>query len=224
MPHNKMNRGRGPAKILIVDDHPVVREGLAVRIARQPDLEVCGEAEDVAEALRQVSVANPDLVIVDISLKEGSGIELIKEIRARDRRIKMLVVSMYDESLYAERALGAGALGYINKQEAATKVIDAIHQVLGGEIYLSAGMTDRILHRAVDGRQPERSSIESLTDRELEIFRYIGLGLTIRQIAEKIHRSVKTVEAHRDHIKTKLNLKNSTELIRSAVHWVLENG
>lgn len=213
------------ARIVIVDDHPIVREGLVARIARQRDLEVCGEAEDVADALDVVKNTNPDLVIVDLSLKSGQGLDLIKKIKARSAETKMLVSSMYDEALYAERALRAGALGYVNKQEMSEKIIDAIRQVLDGKIYLSPYMTERLLQRAVGAvPQLQQSPIETLSNRELEIFKMIGKGMTTRSIAEDLHLSVKTVETHRENIKAKLDLPNSAELSREAVRWVMENG
>jgi DNA-binding NarL/FixJ family response regulator len=221
----KMSDGKKLVKILIVDDHPIVREGLAARIARQADLVVCGEAEDVADALELVKATQPDLVIVDLSLKSGQGIDLIKKIKARAEDTKMLVSSMYDESLYAERALRAGALGYINKQEMSDKILEAIRQVMDGKIYLSPPMTERLLQRAV-GSTPQliQSPIENLSDRELEIFKMIGTGKTTRQIAGELHLSVKTVETHRENIKAKLDIPNSAELSREAVQWVMENG
>jgi DNA-binding NarL/FixJ family response regulator len=213
------------ARILIVDDHPIVREGLAARVAREADLEVCGEAEDIADALEKVEAMRPDLVIVDLSLKSGQGLDLIKKIKARFGDTKMLVSSMYDESLYAERTLRAGAMGYINKQEVAEKVIDAIRQVMAGKIYLSTHMTEKLLQRAVGtaGELP-KSPIETLSDRELEVFKMIGNGMTTRHIAGDLHLSIKTVETHRENIKGKLNLPNSAELSREAVQWVMENG
>ena len=212
-------------RILIVDDHPIVREGLAARIGRQGDLQVCGEAEDVAGALELVKTAKPDLVIVDLSLKSGQGLDLIKKISLRAPDTKMLVSSMYDESLYAERALRAGALGYINKQEMSDKIIDAIRHVMEGKIFLSPRMTERLLQRAV-GTTPQitPSPVESLSDRELEIFKMIGKGKTTRQIAGELHLSVKTVETQRENIKGKLSLTSSAELSREAVQWVMENG
>lgn len=211
-------------RILVVDDHPVVRKGLLALINEEADLQVCGEAEDAVEALRQVDALQPDLVIIDISLKKGHGIELVKQIKARNQQVRMLVSSMHDESVFAERALRAGAQGYIGKQEVPEKIIDAIRQVLQGKIYLSPTMTERILHRAahpdeVVGRSPS----ECLSDRELAVFELIGQGFTTRVIAEKLHISIKTVETYREHIKTKLNLANTAELSRHAVQWVLEN-
>jgi DNA-binding NarL/FixJ family response regulator len=213
------------ARILIVDDHPMVREGLVARISTQSDLHVCGEAGNVGEALRLVEQLHPDLAIIDISLKDGHGLDLIKQIRLRDERIKMLVSSMHDETLFAERALRAGAMGYINKQEAPEQVIDAIRQVLDGKMVFSTRMTERILHRAV-GRstQGRQSPIEGLTDRELEVFELIGHGMTTRKIANQLGLSVHTIETHREKIKSKLKLKNSAELGRHALQWVLESG
>jgi DNA-binding NarL/FixJ family response regulator len=219
------NLTKTTVKILIVDDHPIVREGLAARVARQADLKVVGEAEDVLGALELVKTTHPDLVIVDLSLKTGQGLDLIKKIKVRHPDTKMLVSSMYDETLYAERVLRAGALGYINKQEVSEKIIDAIRQVLGGKIYLSPIMTERFLQRAVGSvEELPRSAVETLTDRELEVFKMIGKGMTTRHIANDLHLSVKTVETHRENIKSKLNLPNSAELSREAVQWVMENG
>lgn len=214
-----------PARILIVDDHPMVRDGLAARISNEADLTVCGEADDVDEALRLVADLNPDLVIVDISLKTGHGIDLIKQVRGRHAKMKMLVQSMYDESVYAERSLQAGALGYLNKQTARETVIDAIRTVLAGKTYLSPEMTDRIVRSRVGGMiEPGKSPIESLSDRELEVFALIGQGQTTSAIANQLHLSVHTIDTYREKLKIKLNLANSTELNRYAVQWVLENG
>jgi DNA-binding NarL/FixJ family response regulator len=223
--HLEIGGGVGTlGKILIVDDHPLVREGLAGRIARHPQLSVCGEAADPAEALEQVKLTQPDLVIIDLALKNGHGLNLIKEIKSRFPRVKMLVSSMYDEGLYAERCLRAGALGYIHKQEMSDKVLEAIHQVLSGRVYLSAAMTERLVHLNVGGwKDAGRSPVERLSDRELQVFEMIGKGLTTRQIATKLFVSVKTVETHRENIKSKLNLETSAELSRHAVRWALEN-
>ena len=222
---DQASSGKIVAKILIVDDHPIVREGLTARIARQPDLKVCGEAEDVLDALEKVKATQPDLVIVDLSLKSGQGLDLIKRIKAKAPDTKMLVSSMYDEALYAERSLRAGAMGYINKQELSEKIIDAIRRVLAGKMYLSPLMTERLLQRAVGGgAQLPGPLVETLSDRELEIFKLIGKGMTTRQIAGDLHLSVKTVETHRENIKSKLGLPNSAELSREAVQWVMENG
>jgi DNA-binding NarL/FixJ family response regulator len=211
-------------RILVVDDHPLVRRGLRELVADEPDLEVCGEADDVAQALRQVATTHPDIVIVDLTLKSGHGLDLVQEIRALDKQIKVLVSSMHDESLFAERALRAGATGYISKQEPPEKLIDAIRQVLRGEICLSSRMSNRLLHRLTTGEPLEQNPIASLSDRELEVFEMIGQGISTKQIARKLDLSYKTIETHRQKIKSKLNLKNSTELSRHATQWVLESG
>ncbi len=211
-------------RILLVDDHALVRHGLAQLISDESDFEVCGEATNADEALLRVEELKPDLAVIDISLKGGNGIDLIKRIRAKNETIKMLVSSMHDESLFAERALQAGARGYINKQESTEKVIDAIRSVLEGHIYLSAEMTDRLLHGLATGKRPhEFSSINKLSDRELEVFEMIGKGSSTRDIAVKLHLSIKTIETHREHIKDKLGLKNGAELSCHAVKWVLES-
>ena len=216
---------RRAARVLIVDDHPAVREGLAMRISRQPDLEVCGEAVDMAEALQLLAATHPDVVVIDISLKSSNGLDLIKRIKIRNPSIRMLAWSMHNESVYAERALRAGAMGYINKEHATDKIIEAIRTVLIGKMYLSEPMADLLLHRAVRGgaNQVERSPVESLSDRELEVFQLIGRGLTTQQVAKKMHLSHKTVETYRSRIKEKLQLHSAPELIHRAVHWQVEN-
>jgi len=210
--------------ILVVDDHPMVREGISNCLAGQPDLTLCGEAADIKEALEKIDESCPDLVIVDISLKNGNGIDLIRKIRARSSRIKTLVYSMFDESAYADRALGAGALGYVNKQDPPEKLLEGIRQVLDGKIYISEAMRDRVMRRALAGNQvTARVPSEVLSNRELEIFRLLGGGLTTRCVANKLHVSVRTVEAHRENIKQKLDIKNAAELMRHAVEWVLKS-
>ncbi|QGJ70013.1 Transcriptional regulatory protein DegU [Planctomycetales bacterium 10988] len=212
-------------RILIVDDHPIVRRGLTALIEEEPDLEVCGEADTAGEAIKKVRQCNPELVIVDISLKKGNGIDLIKQIKTYQEDMRMLVASMFDESLYGERALRAGAMGYVNKEQLTENLVEAIRRVLSGEIYVSPAMAGRMLNRMV-GRKDEdqRSPIERLTDRELEVFRMIGQGLTTREIASKLHLSPKTVEGYREKLKTKLSLRNGTELSRMAMQWTIENG
>jgi DNA-binding NarL/FixJ family response regulator len=215
---------RGPVRVLIVDDHPAVREALAVRIAGQPDLEVCGEAADVMEALRLAGDAAPDVAVVDIALKGGNGIDLVKRLRARGEAVRVIVWSMYGEDLYAERALRAGAMGYVNKEEGTATILDGIRRVQGGGLYLSEAMSARLLARAV-GREdlgPGRSPVESLSDRELDVFRLIGLGRKTRQIADELHLSVKTVETYRDRIRHKLGVSDGAELARLALRWTVE--
>lgn len=213
------------AKILIVDDHPVVRDGLSMRIAGQRDMEVCGEAEDVADAMKVVRETNPDVVLIDIALKTGSGIDLMKRIKSHDESIRMIGMSMYDENLYAERAIRAGAMGYLNKQVATRQAIEAIRRVLSGHMYLSEDMADRILQIARGGTdQVEQSPIERLSDRELQVFRLIGQGLSTKQVAENLHLSPKTVENYRENVKSKLGLKDANELVRHATIWIMETG
>jgi len=211
-------------RILIVDDHPMVRRGLADMVCGELGLEVCAEASDAGEALEKLSSACPDLIIIDLSLKGGSGLELIKQVKAQSNEVKMLVVSMHDEKLFAERVLHAGAQGYINKEASPAEFIQAIRSVLQGKVYLSPQMTERVLERCVDQDVAElgASPIERLTDRELEVFLLIGKGLTTRQIAKHLSLSVKTIETHRDSIKQKLNVRTGAELNRQAVAWSLE--
>jgi len=209
---------------MIVDDHPLVRRGLGQLINVEPDLMLCGEFASGEEALTGMEEVNPDLIVVDIGLKGINGIELIKRIRSRHAHPKMLVSSMYDESLYAERVLRAGARGYINKEEAPENVIKAIREVLTGGVYLSPLMKDRLLDVMIGGAEgSEQSPVDTLSDRELEVFSLIGRGLTTREIANRLHLSVKTIETHREHLRSKLNISSSAELMRHAVQWVLEN-
>lgn len=214
-----------PAKhrVLLIDDHPILRRGLAQLINQEADLMVCGEADEAPKAFDAVATMKPDVALVDISLKGGNGLELIKNIKARFPELPLLVLSMHDESLYAERALRAGSLGYVMKEVAIENVITAIRRVLAGEIFLSDKMKARLLNQYVSGRGKKAGSpIETLTDRELEVFRLIGEGRGTRQIAGDLHLSVRTVEAYREYIKDKLNLKNSTELVQHAFQWVHE--
>jgi DNA-binding NarL/FixJ family response regulator len=209
------------SKILIVDDHPLVRAGLAQLIGDCPDLEVCAEAADMAEALKQIDSTNPDLAIIDLSLAGGSGLDLIEHIKARNRNILMLVASMHDETLYAERVLAAGARGYINKQEAQDSIIRAIRQVLGGKVYLSEAMTERMLNGMVDLRT-EKRNIDSLSNRELQVFELIGQGVPSSQIASQLNLSIKTIETHQAHIKRKLGLGSAHELNQRAIRWMMD--
>lgn len=207
-------------QIFIVDDHPVFREGLVVLVNREADLAVCGEADNALQAQTAVGRLKPDLVLADISLPGKSGLELIKDIRAMHPEMAVLVISMHDETLYAERVLRAGGRGYIMKQEGPEKMLQAIRHSLNGQIYLSGKMSVRILD-AFSGRSAKTgSAIARLTDRELEVLQLIGLGKDSHTIADQLHLSVKTVDAHRGHIKEKLELKNGTELICYAARWV----
>lgn len=210
---------------MIIDDHPIVRHGLGQLIRNTPDLEICGEAATAGEALQLIREVQPDVAVIDLSLEGGNGLELIKQIKAEELPTRMLVSSMHDEMLYAERSLRAGAMGYINKVQGTERLIEAIHQILEDRIYLSGPMTERVLQRMMrtDKDAPAGSPVEDLSDRELEVFEMIGQGQTTRQIAKSLHLSPKTVETHREHIKTKLNLQNNNELVRQAVQWVLEH-
>jgi DNA-binding NarL/FixJ family response regulator len=208
------------SKILLVDDHPLVREWLANLINQQEDLQICGEAANAAAALELIGASKPAIVIVDISLEGGSGIELIKNIKAVHSGVMVIVLSMHDETLYAERALRAGARGYIMKREATKKVLQGIRSVLEGKLFVSDRMNAMMAERFVE-RKPHvtGSPIEELSDRELEVFQLMGRGLNTRQIAEELHISFKTVQAFHARIKDKLNLANATELLREAIRW-----
>ena len=208
-------------RILIVDDHPLVRTGFSQLIGDCPDLEVCGEAGDMAEALKQIDATSPDLAIIDLSLAGGSGLDLIERIKSRNKDILMLVASMHDETLYAERVLAAGARGYINKQEAQDSIIRAIRQVLSGKVYLSQQMTDRLLSGMVDANG-EKRDIDSLSNRELQVFELIGEGVSSSQIAEQLNLSIKTIETHQAHIKKKLGLGSAHELNQRAIRWAMD--
>jgi DNA-binding NarL/FixJ family response regulator len=209
----------GKHKIFIVDDHPIVRQGLVQMINSESDMTVVGEGEDAYGSLRAIRAAKPDLALLDVSLKDSDGIELMKELKAQMPDLPVLILSMHDESLYAERALRAGARGYIMKQEAPTVLLSAIRQVLAGEIYVSGKMGAALLQRMVGGGSKKQSALplDRLTDREMEVFRMIGGGKPVREIAENLFLSVKTVEAHREHIKEKLGFKTSAELLRYAI-------
>ena len=207
-------------RILIVDDHPLVRAGFAQLIGDCPDLEVCGEAGDLAGALQVAATSRPDLAIIDLSLAGGSGLDLIERLRIRDDGLLMLVASMHDETLYAERALAAGARGYINKQEAQDRIIHAIRQVLAGKIYLSQTMTERTRDGTIDRGEGKRD-IDSLSNRELQVFELIGEGVPTGQIAEQLNLSIKTIETHQANIKRKLGLDSAHELHQRAIRFVM---
>ena len=212
------------ARVFLVDDHPLVREHLTALIQREADLEVCGEAADAPAALSVISRQSPDLVILDISLKRSSGLELIKNLKELWPKLPVLVLSMHDEMLYAERSLRAGALGYITKEEATVNVLPAIRKVLGGQVYLSERMAGRMVKRMVGGVTEEAGSpLKVLTDRELEVFQMLGRGFGTRQIAEELRLGIKTVESYRARIKEKLQLADGNQLLQHAIQWV-QNG
>jgi DNA-binding NarL/FixJ family response regulator len=210
------------SRVFVVDDHPIVRSGLAQLINREPDLSVCGDAEEMHAALRAIDALKPDILIVDISLKGPDGLDLLKNIRSRDPHLPILILSMHDESIYAERALRAGANGYIMKQEATERVLVALRRILNREIYVSDRVANRMLMQFVGGAAAShgnRSPVEDLSDRELEVLRLMGEGHTTKHIAEDLHLSVKTVETYQCHLKEKLGLKNSRELVQFAIQW-----
>jgi DNA-binding NarL/FixJ family response regulator len=208
----------GKKTIFIVDDHPLLRQGLALMINREPDLMVCGEAEEAQAAMKAIAAKEPDILIVDISLNGPDGLELLKNLRASHPHLPVLILSMHDEAIYAERALRARANGYIMKQEATEKVLVAIRRILNGEIYLSDRMASKLLHQYIGGAPGDaHSQLSALSDRELEVFRLIGEGRGTRQIAEKLHLSVKTVETYQAHIKDKLALGSGRELVQHAI-------
>jgi DNA-binding NarL/FixJ family response regulator len=208
-------------KILIVDDHPMMREGLAQLINHESDLVAAFEADTAGEALNLVTKNKPDLVLADIGLPDKNGLELIKDIQALHPELPVLVVSMHEESLYAERVLRAGGRGYIMKQEGGKKLMQAIRAVLAGQTYVSEKISARIIDLFSGRRRKETASpVEQLSDREFEVFRLIGEGKATREIAAQLHISVKTVEVHRTNIKKKLKLTRATELVRSAIRWV----
>ncbi len=209
-------------KIFIVDDHSVVRQGLSLIINQEADLEVCGGAPDEAEALAAMETLLPDVAIVDLSLKSSNGLDLIKAIRDRSWNFPILVLSMHDEALYAERALRAGAKGYIMKEQADEAVLDGIRSVLKGDIYVSRNVQSRMLQQYIGG-QKELSGVETLSDRELQIFEMIGQGLSTQQMADRLELSVKTIEAHRVRIKKKLKTDTASQLMQQAVLWVDEH-
>lgn len=211
------------AQIMIVDDHPLVREGLSCRIASTLDMAVCCEAASQKEAITQLDQFHPDLMIIDISLQTGHGIDLIKHVKSKYPWIKMLVVSGFQESLYGERSLRAGASGYMNKQDSNEQLLDAIRCVLRGEIYARPETTQRLPASTAESDAPAKSGVELLTVRELEVFRMIGQGMTTGAIASKLFLSVHTIDTYREKLKKKLGAANAGELSRQAVQWVLEN-
>lgn len=218
------SRAKAPARILLVDDHPMVRERLGQVIISEPDLIVCGEAEDRRQALRAIHETKPDLVIVDLTLKNSHGLELIKDIAAEHPKLAMLVLSLHDESLYAERVIRAGARGYITKQEATRDILLAVRRVLAGDIYLNEKTASRLAAKIAGRPHAEGLFVDRLTDRELQVFEQIGQGHGTRDIASGLDVDVSTVETYRARIKEKLQLRDASELLRQAIHWVHSGG
>lgn len=211
-------------RIFIVDDHPAVRQGVMSIISHEPDMLICGEASGVPDAMQQIATLMPDVAVIDISLKSGNGIDLVKRIKAEYPGVRMLILSMFPDTLYAARALRAGALGYLNKSDSTEQLVDAIRMVAQGKIYLTEETSARLLQERFNNpvREDDALSLDLLSDRELEVFKLIGEGLSTQQIAESIMLSISTVETYRQRIKAKLNINSNTELVRSAVQWLLE--
>lgn len=219
-----MSAARNPSekiKVFVVDDHAVLRRGLAQLIEADGGMVLCGEAAAAPEALEKMEKALPDVAVVDISLRDSSGIELIKDIKIRWPETAVLVLSMHDESFYAERVLRAGAMGYVTKGEASEKVIEGIRRILRGEVYVSDKVAAKMIGKFVKGAPGSKDfSMDALSDRELEVFELLGQGLATRQIAQRLHLSVKTIDTHRENIKRKLNIANASELLQRAIQWV----
>lgn len=226
--NNRTSASRKIVRVLIVDDHDIVRHGYSQLLGTDPNFEICGESANSSEAMRLVYETQPDLALIDITLQNGHGLELCKEIRVwseqNNHDIKLLVVTAHDEDMYAERALHAGASGFLNKGETTKRLLEAIHHVMEGKIFLSQSMTERILSRLISGHYDENQSpLENLSDRELEVFELIGKGMTTREVAEHLDLSPKTVETYRENLKVKLNLGNANQLVCAAVHHLLES-
>jgi len=215
-----MNSSSSRRQVFLVDDHPLVREWLTNLINQQPDLVVCGESESAPAAFQAIAQAKPDIAIIDISLNDSSGIELIKSLRQSEPGVAVLVLSMHEETLYAERALRAGAKGYVMKRETTRKVIDAIRRILEGKLYISETVAADIAERSISKKSTdEKTPVEQLSDRELEVFEMLGQGLGTRQIADSLRVSIKTVQVYCARMKEKMNLGSATELLREAIRW-----
>jgi DNA-binding NarL/FixJ family response regulator len=220
MQKQQPKKTRKAVSILIVDDHPIVRQGLENLLSQEKSMEVCAQAEDAYKAMKAIRELKPDIIVVDISLQDKSGLELIKDIHVQYPDMPILALSMHDENLYAERVLRAGAKGYVMKQQAAEKVIDAIKSIMNGQIYVSEKIAAKMMRKLVGVKSDMGLSMtDRLSDRELEVFLLIGKGYGTRQISEKLHLSIKTIESYRAHIKEKLNLADATELLQYAIQW-----
>ena len=211
----------GKASILVVDDHPIVRQGLADLLDSQDDFFCCASVGNIVAAQEAVAAHKPDLVLLDLRLGQVDGLESIKVLKSRFENLRIVIISQFDETVYAERALRAGAMGYVMKDQATGEVLGAIRTTLAGQVYLSRAMTSRMLQTNFTGKSiPRAASVEKLTDRELHVLQLLGIGMSTRKIAEQMHLSIKTVETYREHLKKKLGLANSTELVHYATHWV----
>jgi DNA-binding NarL/FixJ family response regulator len=217
------DRRIGTTRVILVEDHKMFREWLGTMLTKGGAFEVCGEADNIADAMDIIRKTKPDIAIVDVTLRGSSGLELIKNLKAEDLDIPVLVLSMHDEELYAERALKAGALGYISKHEATSTLTDAINKVLAGEVYLGGKMTSQVLKRLAGAGATKSSGMSALADRELEVFQLIGLGYNSRRIAEQLHLGESTIETYRARIKDKLGIKNAAELYTRAALWVRDS-
>jgi DNA-binding NarL/FixJ family response regulator len=218
----KPTNGAKSIRVFLVDDHPLVRQALKMAMRHEHDMEVCGEADDKDEALKGIAVAEPDLAIVDLRLRDSDGLELVRDLRDRHPNVLSLVLSMQDETMSAERAVRAGARGYISKREAPGKIIEAVRKVLGGEIYWSEKAAAQVASKIASPARPASSSaVDHLSDRELQVFEQIGLGKSTNEIADSLHIDISTVETYRARIKDKLNLKNGSELLQTAIRWCL---
>jgi len=215
----KRTVARSKFRVFLVDDHPIVRRGFQLLLSLEPDLMVCGEADNGPAALQKILALKPDVAIVDLSLKGSNGLELIKQLRSQSLKLKLLVFSMRDEGIYAERALRAGADGYITKEEGTEKAIQAIRLLMQGKRYLSDKVAEKMMDTLMGNSSGAEGAVESLGDRELEVLELIGAGLGSREIAEKLHLSIKTIESHREHMKTKLGLTRAPELVSYAFNW-----
>ncbi len=215
----KRKPGVSKTRVFLVDDHPIVRRGFQLLLGLEPDCTVCGEADSGPAALERILALKPDVAIVDLSLKASSGLELIKQLRAQSVRTKLLVFTMREESIYAERALRAGADGYVTKEDGTEKAVAAIRTLMQGKRYLSDKLAEKMMNRLAGDGPENETALEILSDRELEVLEMIGNGLGSREIAEKLHLSIKTVESHREHIKTKLGLQRASELVSYAFNW-----
>ena len=213
-------KSQNKKRVFLVDDHPAMRQGLQELIGQETDLTVCGQAADIPSALEGIQKTKPDIAIVDLTLKDSSGLDLVKDLKIRFAKLPVLILSMHNEALYAERSIRAGARGYIMKEATTENIIQAIRQVLNGDIYLSPGVSSKMLKKMAGVQAGEADPVEGLSDRELEVFKLIGEGLRTRDIAERLHLSIKTVESYREHIKIKLHLDNAAKLTRAAVEWV----
>jgi DNA-binding NarL/FixJ family response regulator len=222
-PNQKELFSAGVWQVLIVDDHELLRNGLRMLLGSEPDFSVCGEAGDLGTARKLLRRLRPDIVLVDLKLPDGNGLDLIKFAKDVHPTARVLVCSMHEEKLYGERVLRAGASGYVNKEDAANKILGAIRQVLSGKLHFSDELVNRVMMRAMSDNELQKSAVETMSDRELEVFRLVGQGLTTREIAKRLHLSTSTVDTYRERLKSKLGVKTGAELIHRATQWVIEN-